>query len=276
MRTGAWHGEPDGATARRPLRATANVRDRLTVAVAVGGVVALAWLYLAVLAGDMAPPPMAGAAALVELRQWRGVDVALMFLMWVVMMVAMMVPSALPAILLYAAVVRRLSPARPAGVQTGAFIAGYVIAWTAFCVGATALQWALVRMALLSPGMMSSSVVLGAALLIAAGLYQWSPAKDVCLKHCQAPLVFIASQWRPGAGGAVRMGAAHGLFCVGCCWAIMGLLFVGGVMNLLWVAAIALFVLVEKVAPFGRATGRVAGLVLILAGVFLLVSGRTV
>ena len=270
--------DPAGASvAGEPGRmaiADLNVGDRLRLVVGVGCIVLLAWTYLFLLARDTGDASMAQMAAMSQMAAWRPVDFALMFLMWVVMMVAMMLPSALPMILLYAAVVRRLSPTLPTGALTGAFVSGYVIAWTAFSVAATALQWALEHIALLSPAMVSSSTLLGGLLLVVAGVYQWTPAKDVCLKHCQAPLVFITTHWRPGVGGALRMGVAHGLFCIGCCWAIMGLLFVGGVMNLLWVAAIAVFVLVEKAAPFGRATGRVAGALLVLAGAYVLFEGQ--
>ncbi len=142
----------------------------------------------------------------------------------------------------------------------------YVAMWTLFSVGATLAQWALDRAALLSPMTMTTSPKLGAAFLVAAGVYQLTPYKDVCLKHCRAPAHFIAEHWRPGALGAFRMGLAHGAYCLGCCWLLMGLLFFGGVMNLLWIAAITLFVLLEKVLPLGRAGGRLAGGAMILAG----------
>ncbi len=248
-------------------------RRRLLVLGGLAGTVALAWAYLFLLAGDMGDGSRMGAAAMAAMKPWRPVDFALMFLMWAVMMVAMMVPGAAPMILLYAAVARRISPPGHTGAQVGAFVCGYVAAWTAFAAAATGLQWALEGMALLSPMMTGSSALFGGLLLIAAGLYQWTPAKDVCLKHCRAPLTFIASRWRPGAGGALRMGTEHGLFCIGCCWAIMGLLFVGGVMNLLWVAAIALFVLVEKAAPLGPLTGRAAGLLMVLGGTYVSLQG---
>ena len=194
------------------------------------------------------------------------------FFMWAVMMVAMMLPSAAPTLVLYAAIARKMSPELNQGVVTAAFALGYIIAWTGFSLGATILQWGFEQLAVLSPMMKSSSYSLGGVLLIAAGVYQWTPAKDICLKHCQAPLLFISQRWRSGADGALRLGLTHGLYCIGCCWVLMCLLFVGGVMNLLWVAAIAIFVLIEKAAPFGRATGRGVGILLIGVGVYVLAS----
>jgi predicted metal-binding membrane protein len=149
-------------------------------------------------------------------------------------------------------------------------MAGYIAIWTAFSLAATLAQWGLERAALLSPMMVSTSPVLGAALLIGAGVYQMTPYKDSCLKHCREPARFISEHWRPGASGAFVMGAEHGLYCLGCCWILMGLLFFGGVMNLLWIAAITLFVLLEKVLPFGAQGGRIAGAALIALGCLVL------
>jgi len=207
-----------------------------------------------------------------ELRPWHAIDFALTFLMWAVMMVAMMLPSTAPTLVLYAAIARKMSPDFSQGVATATFALGYIVAWTVFSLGATTLQWVLEQVSLLSPMMKSSSYSLGGVLLIAAGVYQWTPAKDICLKHCQSPLLFISQRWQSGADGALRLGLTHGLYCIGCCWVLMGLLFVGGVMNLLWVAAIAIFVLIEKAAPFGRAMGRGVGFLLIAAGVYVLAS----
>jgi predicted metal-binding membrane protein len=147
---------------------------------------------------------------------------------------------------------------------TASFVVGYLAVWTLFSLAATGAQWALDRAALLSPMLVASSPWLGALLLAAAGLYQLTPAKDVCLRHCRAPAHFIAAHWRPGVAGALRMGAIHGAFCLGCCWALMGLLFFGGVMNLLWIAAITLFVLGEKLLPAGPRTARWTGAAMIL------------
>ncbi len=196
-----------------------------------------------------------------------------MVVMWAVMMVGMMLPSATPTILLFAALGRRHKAGGRRLAPVWTFAAGYISVWTAYSLGATALQWGLERAALLSPMMASTSAVLGGLILIAAGLYQLSPAKRRCLEHCRSPVEFLSRRWRNGAAGAFAMGLEHGAFCLGCCWVLMALLFVGGVMNLLWVAAIAVFVLAEKAAPFGRGLSRVSALLLVLAGVGVIVAG---
>lgn len=226
------------------------------------GVSALAWLYLVAMAG------MQGAGGL---RPWTVADAAMMFSMWAVMMVGMMLPSATPMTLVYAQVAAKARREGSVLPPTGLFVAGYLLAWTAFSAAATAAQWGLDRGALLSPMLVAGSPRLGAALLVAAGLYQLSPWKDVCLRHCRNPAWFFASHWRAGPLAALRLGWHHGLYCLGCCWLLMALLFVGGVMNLLWIAVIALFVLAEKVTPRGLGGGRVAGVGLIVAGLALAV-----
>ncbi len=254
--------QPASATERRPRR------DRTAILVGLGGVTALAWLYLILMALAMDGSGM-GPDAVLGIKPWTGVDFLLMFLMWAVMMVGMMVPTAIPMTLIYAAVVRNATRKGETLAPATVFVGGYVAVWTIFSLGATAAQWALDQAALLSPMMVSNSPVLGAVLLVAAGVYQLTPAKQVCLRHCRAPAHFIAERWRPGAGGAFRMGLEHGAYCLGCCWILMGLLFVGGVMNLLWIAAITLFVLLEKVLPFGAGGGRLAGWLMIAAGLAL-------
>jgi predicted metal-binding membrane protein len=182
------------------------------------------------------------------------------------MMVAMMVPTAVPMTLLYAAVARKAaaqhSPVAPAFV----FVAGYAAMWAVFGLAATTTQWGLDRAALLSPMMVSRSAWLGAVLLIAAGVYQLTPLKNACLRNCRAPAHFLSRYWRAGRPGAFRMGVRLGAYCLGCCWILMGLLFVGGVMNLTWIAAITVFVLLEKTVPFGVNGGRAAGAAMILTG----------
>jgi predicted metal-binding membrane protein len=185
------------------------------------------------------------------------------------MMVGMMVPSAAPMVMMYAAVSRKAESQGSPVAPTACFVAGYVAAWTAFSLVATLAQWGLDRAALLSPMMVTSSPWLGALLLGFAGIYQLTPAKDTCLRHCRAPAYFISEHWRPGPTGAFRMGVVHGAFCLGCCWALMGLLFFGGVMNLLWIAAITAFVLAEKLLPAGRGTARWSGFAMIVAGGFM-------
>jgi predicted metal-binding membrane protein len=173
--------------------------------------------------------------------------------MWVVMMAAMMLPSVVPVVLVHAAVSRQLAPT---AARNAAFVAGYAAAWSAFALGAAGLQLALGHLALLSEDMRAASPYLGAALLAAAGAWQLTPVKDACLRQCRTPLQFVAEHWRAGAAGAAAMGLRHGLFCIGCCGALMALLFVGGVMNVLWVALIAAFVLLEKTTFPGTRAGR--------------------
>jgi predicted metal-binding membrane protein len=248
-------------------------RDRAIVAAGLAGIVVLAWLYLIRLADDMAE--MAGHAAMgmamPQMQAWDLVDLVFLFLMWAVMMLAMMVPSAAPMILMFTTVNRRRAEQQQAAVRTGIFLLGYLIVWTAYSALAASAQWGLHAATLLSPMMAVTSRYLGGALFIAAGIFQWTPLKEACLTTCRSPLGFIMSEWREGVGGALVMGLRHGAYCVGCCWALMALLFVAGVMNLVWVAAIAAFVLIEKVVPGGRQVSRLAGALFVVAGVLLLI-----
>jgi len=207
---------------------------------------------------------------MVGVRPWTGMDFVMMFLMWAIMMVGMMVPSAIPMTLIYAAIARRSQERGQYVAPTAMFVNGYLLMWTAFSVAATVLQWAMDQAALLSPMMVTTSPAVGAGILIAAGLYQWAPAKNACLEHCRAPASFISEHWQAGSVGALRMGMHLGLYCLGCCWALMLLLFFGGVMNLLWIAAITLFVLLETVLPAGAQGGRWTGGAMVVAGVALL------
>ena len=242
-------------------------RDRLSIVAGLLGTAALAWAWMVRLDGDLCRLAMGGGAAGTA---WSAGDFALVFAMWAVMMVGMMVPTAAPATLLYAAVARKAAREGTPVAPTALFVAGYAAAWTLFGALATLAQWGLGRAALLSPTWAATSPALGGALLVAAGAYQLTPWKDACLRHCRSPVHFLAARWRPGALGAFRMGLVHGAFCLGCCWVLMGLLFVGGVMSFLWIAAIAGFVLFEKVLPWGRAGGRLAALPLIGAGLVYL------
>ncbi len=196
---------------------------------------------------------------------WGAVDVFFTFTMWAVMMVGMMMASAAPVVLLFAGM-HRGRGAQRAPSRLFAFSAGYLLVWTAFSAGAALAQWALHQAALLSPAMTTASAPLSGAILIAAGVYQLTPFKGACLRHCRSPLGFLMSHWREGTSGALRMGVDHGTYCLGCCWALMCVLFVVGVMNLVWVAAIAIVVLVEKVGPAGVVVARVAGVAMIAAG----------
>lgn len=248
-------------------------RDRLVVLGGLLGISALAWAYIVYLAWDMRHMRMATDMAMPRMQMLGVVDLLLLFVMWAVMMVAMMVPTAATMILMFATINRRRREQQQPYVPTTVFLAGYLLVWTGFSALATLAQWGLHNAALLSPMMVSTSPVLGGLLLVAAGVFQWTPLKYTCLTHCRSPLSFLMTDWRDGTRGALRMGVKHGSYCTGCCWCLMALLFVTGVMNLLWVAFIMLFVLVEKLAPRGNLVGRVAGGVLVAAGLIML--GRT-
>jgi predicted metal-binding membrane protein len=191
---------------------------------------------------DMAIATMAPVA-------WTLDYAALMFFTWWIMMMAMMLPSVAPVILLFAMINRKQCDKGAPYVPTGLFAASYVLVWGAFSLVTVSAQWGLERSGLLSSMMATTSVLLGAGLLIAAGIYQLTPLKHACLRHCRSPIAFITQHWRPGDLGALRMGIKHGAFCTGCCWCLMVLLFYGGAMNLHWVVGLALFVLLEKTIP---------------------------
>ena len=232
--------------------ATPPTRDRVVLWGGIVVITALAWIYLIIM-------PM-GA------QSWL-LDATLMFLMWAVMMVAMMLPSAAPMLSTYARIAvaaRRLARS----YHVWMFAAGYFVVWTAFSLAATVLQYALQSAAIISNGLRTTSVA-GGIILAAAGIYQLTPLKNVCLKRCRTPIGFFMTNWRDGARGAFKMGLEHGAFCTGCCWMLMALLFVAGVMNLAWVAAISVLVLVEKAAPFGRAIALASGVAMIAAGLVL-------
>ncbi len=257
-----------------PILESVLKRDRALVLAGLAGVTVLAWVYLVDMALGMRD--MAGlGSALVTARAdvWSAIDAFMMFVMWWVMMVGMMVPSAAPMILLFAAINRKKRADGKPFVPTGLFALAYVAVWAGFSLAAVLAQWGLQDAGLLSPAMQSTSAWLGGGVLIAAGLYQWTPIKDVCLKNCQSPFGFIMTHWREGRGGALRMGLRHGTYCVGCCWFLMALLFVGGVMNLLWVAGLAIFVFAEKLGPRGPLVPRRAGVLLAAWGVWVLAAG---
>jgi predicted metal-binding membrane protein len=257
-------------------------RERAVVIAALAILTALAWMDLAWLADDMAMGGMdmsgfrmipAGQGLMMPAgAPWQPIEFAYVFAMWAVMMIGMMTPSVAPMILIYARVGKQADMSGQPFAASAWFAAGYLVAWTAFSLAATFAQWALQRAALLTPMMESASNVLGGVMLIAAGVYQWTPVKEACLSYCQAPLTFIMRHggFRREATGALTLGFRHGLYCIGCCWALMLLLFVGGVMNLLWIAALAMLVLFEKTVPFGKSASRVAGVAFIAMGVWLL------
>jgi predicted metal-binding membrane protein len=236
--------------------------DRALAVVALLVVITLSWAWLLVGAGlGMEQMDMGGGQMMAMAPAWTAGYAALIFVMWAVMMAAMMLPAATPTILLVDALARQQANGSRA---TGLFTAGYLVVWGGFSVLATGLQWGLVRVALLGHDMASASPVLVGVLLIAAGIYQWTPLKQACLAHCRAPFDFLTRHW---GRGPFRAGLHHGLLCLGCCWMLMVLLFAFGLMNLLWIAVLALLVLVEKVLPIGGRMSRVTGVALIAWGV---------
>ncbi len=246
--------------------------EQLLLLMCLLALIALAWLALQRMASAMSGPGgMADAAMAGMPMPWSAGDALLMFAMWAVMMVGMMLPSALPMLLLYQQILRKRLPTARRHLALALFCAAYVFVWVGFALLATALQWALEQLALLnSHEMRSTSTVLAAGLLLAAGIYQWLPNKAACLEHCRGPLHFLLGYWQSGILGGWRMGLAHGAYCLGCCWALMGLLFVVGVMNLLWVALIGAFVLLEKNLAQGLWLSRICGLLLLGWGLWLL------
>jgi predicted metal-binding membrane protein len=260
-------------------------RDRLIVAGALAAIVVMAWAYVLWLAADMDMGGMdmtgfrmipAGIGIMAPANApWTAIEFAFVFAMWAVMMVGMMTPSAAPMMLMYARVGRQGEAEGKVFAPTGWFAAGYLLVWVGFSLAATFVQWAVERAALLDSQMATGSNVFAAAVLIAAGAYQWTPLKDVCLVQCQSPFGFLMRHggFRGDIRGSLLLGFRHGAYCVGCCWVLMALLFVGGVMNVLWIALLALLVLLEKLTPFGRWIARAAGAVFIGAGVWLLLFG---
>ncbi|HEX7890207.1 MAG TPA: DUF2182 domain-containing protein [Ramlibacter sp.] len=230
----------------------------------IAGAIVAGWALLAWMAFDMGHPlvqlTMPGNA------EWSALNVAAMFVMWAVMMAAMMLPSALPVVSTFV----RLNTRQGERGRARAFVAAYLLAWSAFSVLATALQWMLQWGDWVDPMIVSTSPLLTALLLLIGGIYQFMPLKRTCLGKCRTPVAFLLGDWRPGVRGAFAMGWRHGLHCLGCCWALMALLFVGGAMNLAWVAALTVVVGIEKMAPHGERLALVLGAALIAAGLFRL------
>lgn len=250
-------------------------RDRALILAGLGGLLALTWLdtlrraWGSIPVGamaDMSGCPM-GAGP------WGPVEAATTAAMWVTMMAAMMLPSAAPVLLVFAGVNRRRAERGNVGVPTAVFLLGYLLVWSGFSLAAAGAQWGLHNLTMLSGQDALVSRLAGGLVLIAAGVYQLTPLKRLCLVRCQSPLDFLLTRWRDGAGGALRMGLAHGLYCVGCCWVLMALLFVGGVMNLTWIALLAAFVLAEKALARGLAVSRLAGLALVAWGLATALAG---
>lgn len=239
-------------------------RDRVVVLGALLTVVALAWAYLLLGAGiEMEMMDMGGGQIMAMPPEWSLGYAGIVFAMWAAMMMAMMLPSAAPVVLLAAAL------DRSSGVsarRSTLFASGYLIVWFSFSLAATALQWGLDAVGLLSESMSIANRILAAAVLLAAGIYQWTPLKQVCLTRCRSPIELLVRYGGKGRLGAIVAGMRHGAFCLGCCWMLMVLLFVGGLMNLAWIAALALLVLVEKTLPWGGWASRTAGVLLIAWG----------
>jgi predicted metal-binding membrane protein len=221
--------------------------------------------------GDMSLMGMGKSGAMT--MEWTLTTFGLMFLMWWIMMIGMMVPSAAPMILLYSTISRKQLEKNHADQAITIFVASYLLIWFFFSLLATLAQWLLTEASLVSPMLMESKPSLTLGLLIACGIYQLSPLKQTCLSNCRSPLSFFMARWQPGRLGSLKMGLSHGAYCVGCCWLLMALLFVGGVMNLLWVALIAMFVLVEKVLPQGDLISKLGGVVMLILAGYQLVSG---
>jgi predicted metal-binding membrane protein len=239
--------------------------------VGLGAVIGLAWGYLLYMGWGMEHMDIGVSMVLMpRMTQWEGIDLLLVFVMWAIMMLAMMLPSTAPMILVFAALDRQRRDGVSHIWRVCAFVAGYVAVWSGFSGFATLLQWGLLEARLISPMMRSSSPALGAGVLIAAGTFQFTRFKQSCLIACRSPLAFLAAHWRPALTGAFAMGLKHGAYCLGCCWLLMTLLFVLGVMNVLWIAALAAFVLFEKTFPRIGWVGRISGTALIAWGVVLL------
>ena len=295
-----------GAASRSPAR-TPNLvavafdlesvlrRDRLVVVIALVAVIVLSWVYVLAGAGmgmsafemtrmtqpvgviDSTQPSVQGMSmggtavgGTMVTGAWTVGYAVVIFFMWWVMMFGMMLPSAAPLLLLFARMMRKEKDKGAPYVPTGVFALGYVIMWAAFSAIATGAQWGLEASGLLSGIMVGTSAVLGAGLLIAAGVWQLTPWKNACLRHCRSPIGFLSAHWRPGRIGAFRMGLVHGAFCLGCCWFLMALLFYGGVMNLYWIIGLALYILIEKLLPAGARIGQLTGVILIAWGATLL------
>lgn len=233
-------------------------RQRMLIGAALAALALLAWAFLVMPGGDAGMEvPMASSLNMLVMG----------IIMWSVMMVAMMLPGAGPMILIYARIHQQRQANGGSTVPVWVFLMGYLTIWVGFGITAALLQWGLHQSALLSSAMGRVGPLLAGGLLITAGVFQFSNLKQVCLSKCRSPLSFLMTEWREGTAGALVMGIRHGAYCTGCCWALMLLMFVGGVMNLAWMAALALYFLAEKLLPGGESISRLTGIVLISAGI---------
>lgn len=244
-------------------------RDRAAALAGLGLVAAIGWIVLVHMSAGMTEPE-AAAVLMTRPQHSPGHGFGMVFAMWAAMMVAMMAPAAGPGLSAYLALARRRHPEQNTIPAATAFFAGYLAAWLGYAVLGAAAQWLLARMALLSPMGASANLYLSAGILTAAGLYQLTPLKRACITRCRSPLLQLMNGWRDGTGGALRLGLGQGSYCVGCCWALMALLFVVGTMNLAWMAIVTIFVLAEKLAPVRWHLDAFTGLVLVAWGGWLL------
>jgi predicted metal-binding membrane protein len=243
---------------------------RLVIAAGIVVVTLLCWAWIVPMARDMYGP-MTGPSAWMMAATWDTGYVLLIWAMWGVMMAGMMLPTVSPMLMLYGTAARRGPDAGPALLHVTAMAVGYLLVWFLFSAGATLLQGVASRLLLVTPMMETATPRAAGLLLLAAGAYQFTPLKGACLQACRSPLSFILERWRAGMLGAFRMGVDHGRYCLGCCWVLMLLLFAGGVMNLWIIAALTVFVLIEKLAPFGVHSGRLTGVALIGLGLWMFV-----
>jgi len=251
---------------RTSLFETALRHDRM-VLLGMLAITLLCWAWIVPMARDMYGR-MDGPSAWMMTTVWDWPHLVLLWSMWAVMMAAMMLPSAAPMLILFTVVLRRKGEGSASPVPTYLFAAGYLLVWALFSAGVTLLQRVLTTARVLTPMMEVAEAPVSALLLLAAGVYQWTPLKRACLRTCQSPLSFLTRHWRRGTAGALGMGAVHGAYCLGCCWALMLLLFVGGVMNLWVIAALTVCVVIEKIAPGGGRTAQVTGGVLVVGAIW--------
>ncbi|MGD8328271.1 MAG: DUF2182 domain-containing protein [Acidobacteriota bacterium] len=241
-------------------------RDRTIIVAGLAIVTATAWAYLVRLHAAPAHAMLDHGRA----APWGPSELLFAGVLWAMMVIAMMLPSASPMLLVFAAFSRRRLGSDPL-TSTAMLALGYLLVWVGYSVAAVTLQWGLQRAAMASPAGVIASPRLAALFLLVAGIFQFTPLKHACLMKCRTPMAFIIHEWRPGRGGALVMGLRHGAYCVGCCWALMALMLVLGVMNLAWMAALTVFGLLEKIAPAPLWTGRIAGVALIAWAVIILV-----
>jgi len=251
-------------------------RDRRIILAGLALISILSWSYMFYLANDMqhnmGMQTAVQGATMPMTNAWSSTALVFVFVMWVVMMIAMMIPSAAPFIVTFSKVERKRHTEADPYATTGLFVLGYLAVWTGFSLLATLVQWGLFSATLLTMAMGRVVPIVGGAILLAAGVFQWTSLKYACLSHCRTPIGFLLEDWREGNWGAFLMGLEHGSFCTVCCWALMALMFVAGVMNVFWMAMIAGLILIEKVAPFGDWFGRVAGIGLGIWGVGLILA----